>query len=462
VSRDVEKDNKEKKPKHYIREFGKSPDTAAGAAAVSISMVVLAIVIGFIAGAVVWAALGGVNLLTELVWENLRSVFDVPWFPMVICTLGGVAIAFWTKYSGVTLNTLGEVLAQVKKTGGYKLEHFWKSLLSFALPLVCGGSIGPEAGISGIIASACTWIGDKLKVAGLKTRAIADISLSAVLTAVFGTPLMGIVATAEDGLSEEEIPDESGYTFRRPVKILLYTSSAVGALAGVVVIAMIPGLSGGLPRFDTMGAQGLEHLLAIPLALVGWILAMFYHTSTKAVSAIARKAGNKSGYLPIVCGVILGIVGMFLPNVLFAGEVQGIEIIKTWTTTSAVVLLLTGFLKIFVTPLCITFGWRGGQFFPTIFAGFSFGYGVSAITGIDPVLCVMSITTALVAGMTRRPVLTLALLLLCFPVENIVTLGFAALIGAFMPMPSAIDPGRPQRKHHKDEEASGKDDAAAN
>ena len=426
------------RPRRYIREFGRPPSGPVEEAAISIAMVLLAAAVGFGAGAAVWALMGCVNLLTDLVWVDLQAKCGVPWFPGAACITGGALIALWTKFSGDRISTLEEVLAEVKRTGRYMPDSLWKSFVSFLLPLVSGGSVGPEAGLSGFIAGACTWIGDRLKRAGLKTRAVTDVSISAVLTAVFGTPLMGIAATAEEG-----IPDESEYTFGRRAKILLYTVSALGAFAGVALVSQIPGLVGGLPRFDAVHAKGAEHLYAIPLALVGWALAMLFHVGRRVSGSIAAKAEKIADWLPVICGAVLGTIALFLPNVCFAGEEQSIEIMGVWKTTGVSMLLLTGAVKVLVTPMCVRFGWRGGNFFPTIYAGISFGYGISMLTGFDLVMCVFSVTTSLVAGMTRRPLLTLALLLLCFPLRNVVMIAVTALIGALMPMPSALDPGHP-------------------
>lgn len=415
----------------FVRDYGGGAAGSAGTTLVSASMIALALVVGFATGAAVWAIMGMVDLLTDLVWHDVRDACAVPWFPTAVCVAGGIAIALWTKRTGVRLQSLEQVLAQVRSTGEYRAEGMGKTLATFALPLVSGGSVGPEAGLSGIIAGFCTWIGKRLRHAGLKAVSVSDASISAVLTAVFGTPFMGIAAMAEEG-----IPREDEYTFRRGAKVLLYAVSALGALAGAALVAAIPGLDGGLPRFGAVGAQGMEFLALVPLALAGWALALLYHASDRLFAAVADKAGDRAVFLPVICGLALGVAGLFLPDVLFSGEKQGAAIMGTWMSTGPGVLLLTGVLKVVATTLCLNFGWRGGNFFPIIFAGISFGYGIALLSGVDPVLCVLSVTTALVAGMTRRPLLTMALLFLCFPAEDIAIGGFAALIGAFMPLPA--------------------------
>lgn len=74
----------------------------------------------------------------------------------------------------------------------------------------------------------------------------------------------------------------------------------------------------------------------------------------------------------IPCGLIggigLGVFGTLLPMSLFSGENEMIQIVETYTGYHAAVLLLIGFVKIFLINLCVESGWMGGFFFPIIFA----------------------------------------------------------------------------------------------
>ena len=101
-------------------------------------------------------------------------------------------------------------------------------------------------------------------------------------------------------------------------------------------------------------------------------------------------------------------------------------------------LIATGLLKCAVTPLCINFGWRGGHFFPVIFAGIALGYGIASVGGFDPMFCVAITTATLVAGVQRKALVAIAMLLLCFPVQSIPWIGIACLVGASLPLPDGL------------------------
>lgn len=479
-----------KKDKPYVGDYGEPIEGVGRIASASVSLVVLACLIGFAVGVVVWGALTLSNLLIHLLWHELPAAlpFEAPWLPLVLCPLGGLFIGLWTRAFHNAPESLDAVMETVRATGGYRLKGLGSSIVSFLLPLTFGGSVGPEAGLTGIIAAACTWIGNTLKRAGLKVKAVADLTLSATLSAVFGAPLLGIVLNAEEqeqgrtrerGQDQEQeraraqgrdgerarergraraqerdgecaqkrgapaaSPSPSDYTFRRPAKLLLYTAAAFGAFGGAVFVGSLLGGSAGLPRFSSIGASGLEYAWTVPLALAGWLLGLLFHGSSRVFKAASGRFKNDSLASPLLAGVVMGVLATALPGVLYSGEEQCFAIMENWALSSAFVLLLTGVFKVALTSLCLNFGWRGGNFFPCIFAGVSFGYGASALLGVDSMLCVTSVTTALIACMTRKPLLSLALLLLCFPVDGLLVSGIAAIMGAALPVPRALQTAR--------------------
>ena len=76
------------------------------------------------------------------------------------------------------------------------------------LPLLFGASIGPEAGLTDVIAGACTWVGDRLKFLGRGFRELASVGIAAVAGAMFSAPLYGLaVPVLGDGEVHESVAD---------------------------------------------------------------------------------------------------------------------------------------------------------------------------------------------------------------------------------------------------------------
>ena len=166
-------------------------------------------------------------------------------------------------------------------------------------------------------------------------------------------------------------------------------------------------------------------------ALAGWLFFPF----GAAARALAAKLGDRPVAKAVIAGIVLGALGIVLPYALFAGDAQTEELGEVWTTIPAIVLIATGFAKVFTTQLCLNLGWRGGHFFPIIFAGISLGYGLAALTGVDPVFALCVVTGALVGAVMRQPIMTMVLLFLVFPVAGAPALLGAAALGSLIPVP---------------------------
>ncbi len=437
-------------PRPYVGDAGRAPQGAIDVATVTIGMVALALAVGFVVGFAVFCVMNLSTWLTELLWNGAGGALNVPVFPLIVCTLGGAIIGIWTWWSADRVRPLEDVMAEFKATGSYRTNGVAKPVISFLLPLVFGGSVGFEAGLTGLITAGCCWIRDKLKAAGLRAGAVGDVTIAASMTAIFGTPLAGIVAGAEsapaDGNDVLEEPDVNDYNMRRGAKIVLYTAAAFGAFAGIAVFSHVFGASHGLPRFGAITASYAELLWVVPCIALAYLMALLFHGSSRFFKDVATRfaSGGSSTDLPsvvippVIAGVVMGAIACFLPYVLFPGEAQSEELMVGWSAWGAAALLGTGLLKAVVTPMCLNMGWMGGVFFPSIFAGVSAGFGLAAITGADPMLMVTVTTTAFLAGVVRKPLLVLAILFLCFPVEGVLWMGLAAVIGAALPLPRIL------------------------
>lgn len=415
-----------------------------------LGMVVLALGCGFAVGVVVSLLLRATTAVTDLVWKGAASLFPVPWFALLACTVGGLVIGLWTWWSAERVHSLEEVMGEFRRTGSFRTRGLLRPTVSFLLPLAFGGSVGFEAGLTGIITSACCWVRDRLKAAGLRVAVVADVTIAACVSAIFGTPLAGIVCGVEGGHAAPDpdgaLPAEADsavddFELARGAKVVLYAAAAVGALGGLVATGAVLGPSGGLPRFEAIGAHGVELAWVVPCIALGWLLSIVHHASARLFSRAAKAlapSGERSlasvVLPPVACGIVLGAVACALPYVLFPGEVQSEELMASWAAMGAPVLIATGLAKAAATPMCLSMGWMGGSFFPSIFSGVAAGFGLAALTGCDPMLAVTVTTSAHLAGVTRKPVVTIAILALCFPVSGVLWSGLAAVVGSVLPV----------------------------
>lgn len=386
------------------------------------------LVLGALAGLVVWLFFFLMDAGLELFWHALPQRVGAWWWPLLVCPLGGVAIGLFERRFGPYPESLKTVMAQVKETGRYDYGHLGASAGGALLPLLFGGSVGPEAGLTGVIAGLCTWVGDRLKFLGREFRELSSVGTAAVLSAVFGAPLFGMAAPLVG--SCDEVEPGAKIEVPRTTKIIVYSLAVAGAFGVMVLMRGLFGGGSGLPHFTEMSAGRLELALLVPLALAGAVVGLLYHAFDGLAARAAARAGDRPVLKAVLAGLVLGALGSFSPFVMFAGETQTETLAQMWGTLGVGFLLATAVLKVFATPLCLHFGWRGGHFFPTIFAGVCLGYAFAALTGADPVSCLSICCAALVGAVMRQPVMAVLLLFLLFPVRAFVLMMFAAIIGS--------------------------------
>ena len=82
-----------------------------------------------------------------------------------LCAAGGLITGVIHHFAGNYPDELNVVLYKVKKEKYYDYRHLAAMLGCAFLPLVFGSSVGPEAGLTGIIAALCYWVGDNVTFA---------------------------------------------------------------------------------------------------------------------------------------------------------------------------------------------------------------------------------------------------------------------------------------------------------
>lgn len=388
---------------------------------------------GAVAGVFVWLLLFLMNLGITALWDRV-PIYLGNMYPLIVCVIGGIVIGLFTKRFGPYPDDMMTVMAKVKKTGRYDYDNLGPMSVGALLPMIFGGSVGPEAGLVGAIAAICTWVGDRLKRFGSQFRELTEAGMYAAISAIFTAPLYGFAG----GIRGNKVSGSEDISISKPFKAIVYIFAIAGALITFLLLSEHIGGGLSLPRYTDIAYGTDEFIWLIPIAIVGSIAGWLFCVCDVSFRSLGEKFSDKPVVKATIGGLALGLCGIILPLTMFAGEVQAEELNETWMTMSMLALFGTGFVKIILTAFGVNMGWRGGHFFPVIFSGISIGYGLSMAIGIDPVFCVCATTAAVVGGVMRRPVMALFLLFLCFPFHSIIILAIATVIGAYMPLPKTI------------------------
>jgi H+/Cl- antiporter ClcA len=175
------------------------------------------------------------------------------------------------------------------------------------------------------------------------------------------------------------------------------------------------------------------------LILIGILLGYIYFISHKLIKEFYNKVKLNIIIKCLIGGILLGIIGYLLPLTMFSGEEQIEEILLNGTSIGILILILTSILKIILTNICIESGLKGGHFFPMIFSGIAFGFAMSLLLNIDPVISMAVVTTSFLSNIMKKPIAVVLLLIIVFPVNLIPIMLLSSVISCLFKTPKWIE-----------------------
>ena len=379
----------------------------------SLLLILFTVLLGAFAGAVVWIFLKAVSLCTALLWEKLPSIAGSRLLLLPACGAGGILLGLLHKRYGEYPESLDTVMDKVKREKYYPYHPMPVLLLCAFLPLVLGSSVGPEAGLTGIIAGLCYWVGDNVTWARQNAYLFSELGEAVTLGQLFHMPLFGILTVEESGAGTE-----MSQSLPRTRKLVFYgLSTAAGFLTAHLLTGLFGEAMAGFPAFSEVTVGTADYALLLLYIPVGFLLFLFFEKAETLSGAAADRlpAVVREGF----CALLIAAVGLVFPIVLFSGEEQMAELIETPGIYGALFLMSACIVKLILTAFCIRFGLRGGHFFPLIFACVCMGYGVSMLLFADPAphlaFAAAIVTASTLGAQLKKPLAVSVLMLLCFP-----------------------------------------------
>lgn len=393
---------------------------------------ILTILLGAVTGVVIWGFLRVVGLCTVFLWEDLPEMTHWRYLPLVICAAGGLLTGLIRKKYGDYPEELHVVLGKVKREKHYDYDPMPVMLICAMLPLIFGASVGPEAGMTGIIAGLCYWIGDNVKYAKEHAQEYSEIGAAVTLAGLFHVPLFGIFAVEENEAGED---GAGAFNLPKVTKLLLYALATASAFLVMKGMGSLLGAAGeGFPSLEAAEASGFDLAMMLVYVPIGLILFLLYFYAEKLTDMVASKIS------PIVregvCGLCIGIMAIVVPAVIFSGEEQLGILPDSFVSYAPVSLIGICLLKLFMTALCIKMGLKGGHFFPLIYGCSCMGYGIAMMVfagsgdlASHTVFAAAIVTAAMLGAQLKKPFAVSMLLLICFPFRFVLWMLLAAAVG---------------------------------
>lgn len=364
----------------------------------------LAVLIGVFAGLVL------VCFRMAIEWTRLWLLSSAQTPPasrvlLAPCLMGLIVAVLVKKFfPRVRGSGVNQTKTAVYISDGYiPFQTVYGKFLCSALVIGAGHSLGPEDPSLQIGAGLASVIGRRLRLSREKLRLIAPVGAAAGLAAAFNSPVAAVIFVIEEIVGK-------------------WSSGILGAvvLSAVSATVVLRGFLGAEPLFRIPAfrlAHPAELLGYAALGVFGGIFSLFFVKSIALLRAWLRKWPDWTEYIqPAIAGLMLGVIGLWLPQVLGAGyDVmdQSMHGRYVWQF-----LALLAVAKVVATCLSFASGTPGGMFAPTLFIGAMLGGAVGglehhffpALTGSVGAYALVGMGT-LFAGFLRVPMTSVFMVL---------------------------------------------------
>jgi chloride channel protein, CIC family len=325
----------------------------------------LAVLIGVLSGlAVVCFRIAIEWTQIELLGSSLS-----PSFPRVILapTLAGFAVALLVIYAFPRARGSGvnQTKSAVYVSNGYiPFNTVVGKFITCALAIGSGQSLGPEDPSLQMGAGIASLIGRRLRLSQEKVRLIAPVGAAAGLAAAFNAPISAVLFVLEEVIGT-------------------WSAGVLGAIVLAAISSVVtmraflgPESMFRVPPFRV--AKPADLLAYVALGVVGGLASLvFLKWLAYARPRMQSLPRWTLHFQPAAAGLLIGIIGIRLPQVMGAGYPiidQAMHGQFTWK-----LLLVLAALKILATGFSFLSGTPGGMFAPSLFIGAMLGGAVGAI-----------------------------------------------------------------------------------
>ena len=275
-----------------------------------------------------------------------------------------------------------------------------------------GGSAGREGAALQLGGSLGHKIGEIFKFKNKDMHIIVMAGMSAVFSALFGTPAAAAVFAVE-------------VAYVNTLSLAALFPCFISAFSGYF-ISLLFGISP--VRFEILGFNGytFENLIKyFIVASVCAFVSILFCLAIRKTEHIAKKA-VKSIYMR---GLFGGIIILILTFLVGSYDYNGAGMDIVTRAISGTANYEAFILKIIFTAITVAAGFKGGEIVPAFFVGSTLGCVLGGIVGIDQGLGAAIGFVVLFCGITKCPLASFLLALEVFGMEYGIFFAFVCLVG---------------------------------
>lgn len=361
----------------------------------------LTLLIGALVGAIVVAFI----LLTQHFSAQIYPVHQAAWRRLFIPLVGSLAMGYLLfKYFP---DARGSGVPQTKaalyaREGRISLFTVFGKFFCTSATLASGIPLGREGPSVQVGAGIASFLGRKLGLSQEKIKALIPVGAAAAIAAAFNTPLAAVLFALEEVVGDLHAP---------------VLGSVV--LASATSWAMLRLLLGNDPLFKVPEYQLVHPGELVAYAALGILGGLVSAAFSRLLLWLRKKfldfPKKTVWYQPVAGGIVVSIMGYFVPQILGVGYTQVGEALNADLALRVMILLLV--LKFFAVVVSYSSGNAGGIFGPALFLGAMLGgiIGKSAqfflpgYVGTPGAYALVGMGTAF-AGIVRAPMTSVVMI----------------------------------------------------
>ncbi len=241
------------------------------------------------------------------------------------------------------------------ENGVIRARAIFIKTVSTALTIGSGGSAGVEGPIAQIGGALGSQVGQRLRVSGRRMKVYIAAGCAGGIAGIFNAPLAGMFFASEIVLlGTYEISSFSA----------LVIASALSTVVCRAYFGEVPAFT--IPDYTVVNALVELPLYTLMAVIVG-ITAVLHIRFFYAVRDLFQGLGLHPQLKPIVGALLVGIIGIFFPQVMGNGYDYIAKALAGETLVWRMMVLV--FLKSLATAVTLGSGNAGGAFAPSLFIG---------------------------------------------------------------------------------------------
>lgn len=336
------------------------------------TMILIAVAIGIAGGLGAAFFRWLIGTFQDLAWgpggTPLEKIARSPWYLRVsVPAAGGLLVGLIVKFLAPEAKGHGvpEVMLAVARKGGVirPVVAVAKSFAS-AICIATGGSVGREGPIVQIGSGIGSTVGRILKLSTRRIKICVGCGAAAGIAATFNAPIAGAFFAAEVILGGFGI-GSFGAVVVSSVTATVIARSMLGDVPAFII-----------PAYSIVNPA--EMITYVVLGLIAGVAAVVFVKVLHWFEELSdRLTWIPSFIQPVVGGLLIGTIGLVLPQVMGVGY----DTIEDAIHVRAGLLMLVVVLiaKLFTTSLTLGSGGSGGVFAPSLFMGAALGGSIGHI-----------------------------------------------------------------------------------